>query len=322
MSNLSPAPSRFGKPVPVVWQDDAWWPAVTVARASGPTLGWRETAPVMEISRHETYRRPRHSSGRPFRPMRTKPPRSRRSFRAFTLVELLVVIAIIGILAGLLLPAIAAAKKTAMIRRAQTEMTGIAQAVKQYDQTYSRLPVLSDIAKGGNDVTFGWTATSALGVTTIVTNAAVIAILMDQESYGDGRPTPNKGHVLNPQQHAFLTVNNRPGDLNPTTTRPLGVGIDGEYRDPWGNPYVISMDLSYSERCRDALYSRRTVSQQASGKPAGFNGLFSPTANGSSDDYEYNGVVMVWSLGPDGKASGTVAANVIPNKDNILTWKE
>jgi hypothetical protein len=147
----------------------------------------------------------------------------------------------------------------------------------------------------------------------------VIAILMDQESYGNGLATPNKGHVLNPQQHAFLTVNNKPGDPNPLQTRPPGVGIDGEYRDPWGNPYIISMDLNYDERCRDALYCRANVSQQSG--QSGFNGLFLRSDASSPDQYEYNGVVMVWSLGQDGKASA-VKANLDPNKDNILSWKE
>jgi len=33
------------------------------------------------------------------------------------------------------------------------------------------------------------------------------------------------------------------------------------------------------------------------------------------------GTVMIWSLGPDGKADATVSAKGEPNKDNVLGWQ-
>ena len=33
------------------------------------------------------------------------------------------------------------------------------------------------------------------------------------------------------------------------------------YRDPWGNPYIITMDLNYDEQCQDAFYCQQAVSQ-------------------------------------------------------------
>jgi hypothetical protein len=38
-----------------------------------------------------------------------------------------------------------------------------------------------------------------------------------------------------------------------TPFRP-GVGTDLVYRDPWGNPYIITLDLNYDEKARDACY--------------------------------------------------------------------
>ena len=69
--------------------------------------------------------------------------RSRR--RAFTLVELLVVITIIGILAGLLLPAIGAAREAARRSQCGVNMKNLALAGIQYENTKGRLaPYISE----------------------------------------------------------------------------------------------------------------------------------------------------------------------------------
>jgi prepilin-type N-terminal cleavage/methylation domain-containing protein len=248
--------------------------------------------------------------------MKTSTAFYHRKFRAFTLIELLVVIAIIAILAAMLFPALSLVKQKAMKAKAKNEMSDIITAITQYEAHYSRLPMLPGVPTGANDVTFGLGPPNALAShTTIATNAAIIAILMDKETYGDGRNTPNKGHVLNPQRHALLNAKQA------TTKTDAGVGPDGEYRDPWGNPYVISLDYSLNERCRDVVYSKRGVSQQTAGSQAGLNGLFNPIASGDSDNFEHTGQFLIWSLGPDMKFSNTDRANQGLNKDNVLSWQ-
>lgn len=245
----------------------------------------------------------------------------RPSRRAFTLVELLVVIAIIGILAALLLPVLGTAKKSAAVRKARLEISDLVNAINRYNTDYSRYPTMQDA--GANDFTYAGgapldnynnTGQPFLGAGVWNTNnSEVIAILMDIEKYpGGGTNTCNVGHIKNSHQTKFLNA-----QMVSDPTLP-GVGPDLVYRDPWGNPYIISMDLNYNESTRDAFYQYASVSKSGN---AGINGLFNPGNGGGNDDYEYRGGVMVWSLGPDKKANPAKAADQEENRDNVISWK-
>jgi len=139
---------------------------------------------------------------------------------------------------------------------------------------------------------------------------------MDLTVYpGTGLPTANANHVKNPQQNKFLpaTMTDQPGMP--------GVGPDLVYRDPRGNPYVISFDLNYDNECRDAIYKLRSVSRSIPGKPGGYGGLINSQNNPDTDCFEYHGGVMVWSVGPDRDIDTNQPANLSPNRDNILSWQ-
>ena len=86
-----------------------------------------------------------------------------------------------------------------------------------------------------------------------------MAVLMDMEHW-PAMPltqyTIDQGHVKNPQRTHYLNA------TQVTATNLAGVGPDGVYRDPWGNPYVITIDLNYDGKARDAFYRLKAVSQQ------------------------------------------------------------
>jgi len=197
---------------------------------------------------------------------------------AFTLTELLVVIAIIGILAALLLPHPGPVKIVAKDKIAQVEMANMGAAIDQFDNEYGRLPVstaavnaaanlpnpLSPGTRGG-DFTFGvvvkgTSPTSPLEGQTIISstaisqnpltfgspyqnvNSEVISILTDAAYYPENSVTR---HTYNSRSLPLFTARAALDTNSP------GIDSNNILRDPWGMPYIMTLDLNGDGKCTD-----------------------------------------------------------------------
>ena len=181
-------------------------------------------------------------------------------------------------------------------------------AIRQYKEEYDRFPIPTNITNlDSNDFTFGtWnTSVAALGITNATgrqaNNSEIITILLSWTNCPD----------------FIKAIKSRVKIEFPC------IDANGVFLDPWGHPYIITLDLNGDNRCRDAFYRLASVSEIDSSHSQGLNELtrLTPPPYRTPEErnsFEAPNMVMVWSLGPNGKADRSQKANVGVNKYHIL----
>jgi len=228
-----------------------------------------------------------------------------------TLIEMLTVVAIIAILVGILVPVLAKQKINAKAKLARIDCSSIAQSITQYNMdNIGRFPMARDQAANtdGGDVTFSMHDNGPTGA--VPHNSDLMIILSAMEGLGGN--TVNAGHSRNAKKFNYLQA--KMAD----SVEKKGMGPDGVYRDPFGNPYVVTVDKNGDDKCYDFFYGTEEVSGM--GGEIGHNGLMKEKLSNGTIGYVLAGKAMVWSSGPDRSLSPGTGAKKDANYDNIIGW--
>src|SRR5207253_6852852 len=144
--------------------------------------------------------------------------------KAFTLMELLVVIVIIAVLLGLAFPVFQGVLDRAKKVQAKNDVTQIVTAVNAFYTEYGKYP-LPATASGDGYTSGGLSGSSSKAV-------------LDALRGLDG--------TLNPRQIVFISPPAAKDQAKPRSG--MGSTADGQFYDPWGIAYAISIDADYDNQ--------------------------------------------------------------------------
>ena len=241
----------------------------------------------------------------------------------FTLVELLVVVGIIALLAGLILPAVVGGAQQGRITQAKSDMNAIQMALAQMDQTYDRILKLETSGTDAGKAKFikpssaidplEQSLDSHLSTTVKTTKFIVLGpkdnkhnLISGDKKFSSDREDAYNAFIAeltltggtgtykqNLRKIKFLEPNK---NFDPSKNYYDADNLPHLWRDPWGNPYAIMINIDGTDR---------VVKPDV---PANGKFIMSKTA--------------VYSRGPNGEDNKGRNANEGGDKldDDIATW--
>jgi type II secretory pathway pseudopilin PulG len=204
--------------------------------------------------------------------------------RSFTRLELLVALILILMFMALIPAAINHPDVQARRTAALSDERQLVAAIQAFYTDYGDYPCETNTAGDEND----YFTNGAPG------QAKLITILCGAEA---GGATGSAITKFNPHQSAYIDVPRVKNASHPRS----GIGGDGAWYDPWGNPFLVKIDSNYNGTILNPYSSNAGPAQLKAG-------------------------VIVWSLGPDGEGATSATGNGDKNtgvfEDDIISWAE
>ena len=163
--------------------------------------------------------------------------------RGFTLIELLVVIAIIGLLAAIVIPSIQGAMRSAKRARALSQMTSLDAAIKRFFMEYGRMPMPKGVQYTSTIRDMGCTPGEA---------SEIVQILINYDDWNDLKQNTRNIVFLDLDPASFTSpIDGKPCKTEAEMKTAL---LNDGYKDPWGNPYGILLDLTLDDKIEAPPY--------------------------------------------------------------------